>query len=427
MTELFPAPTHEFVRDVGGPARFLDAEVVTLDPLTVKIGDAEEAVDAIGFAVEEGETGLVLKQGTRIEWMGGREAPAKLSADIANALGWAQSSSAWMSGTDPVGPATRPGGEPVQAGDIYAQEDPADDEQWLSIQQYDGENWRTHRLVVGSLSVPGSVEISPDGLDFRSAVGLDVTAGQFATTYDQSTNGHRAVLDSGALIWERDDTVIGAQIHHDGSHLRMQAGNAGSGAYFRLGPTGVRLAAETGGGLVLSVSDTNPIYPSGNISFVPGGPTAPKGYWSVAWIESLDKTAFRYFGPGGTATGGDDMPQTTNAANLHVAVNGIIYRSSSARKHKLDITDWAGDPYKILDVPVRTWVDKTARDMDPDYDDRTLGLVAEEVLDAGLTELVAFEHDGEPGGVDYDRGWLPLIPITRDILNRLTALENANA
>lgn len=424
MSEFFDlSPSHEFVRDIAGPARFLDAEVVTLDPLTVKIGDAAEAVDAIGFAVQEGESGLVLKQGTRIEWMGGREAPAKLSADIANALGWAQSSSAWMSGTAATGPGTRPGGEALQPGDMYAQEDPDDDDSWLSIQQYDGENWRTHKLVVGSLEVPGAAYIAEGALNFQSAIGLDITSGVFRTDYSASLGGYRAVLDNGNLKWEKDDTTVAAQIHHDATHLILQGGPSGMGAYFKLGASGVRLAAETAGGLILSVSDTNPIAPAGTISFVPGGPTAPKGYWSVMWNESLDKTVMRYYGPGGSGTGGDDMPQTTNAANVHVAVNGILYRSSSARKHKLDILDYDGDPYRLLGVPVRTWVDKTQHDINPDYTDRTIGLVAEEVLDAGLEEFVAFEADGSPAGVDYDRGWLPLIPIVRDVLARLDALE----
>lgn len=66
----------------AGPATFQDATVATLAPLTVTINGATEAVSAIGFAKVVGERGLVMVQGTRVEWFGGQDSPAIIQGEI---------------------------------------------------------------------------------------------------------------------------------------------------------------------------------------------------------------------------------------------------------------------------------------------------------------------------------------------------------
>ena len=120
------------------------------------------------------------------------------------------------------------------------------------------------------------------------------------------------------------------------------------------------------------------------------------------------------------------MLQSALAANLHIDANGYVYHTTSARKWKLDIKDVGVDPNLILNVRVRDWIDKSAASLDENYSTRTPGVVAEELEEAGLSEFVVYDEleDGtHVSGVLYDRLALLLIPVVRDLRDRLDALE----
>ena len=134
---------------------------------------------------------------------------------------------------------------------------------------------------------------------------------------------------------------------------------------------------------------------------------------------------------------------TTASANLRVGTSaGRITRNTSLRKYKLDIES-AKDPYKILDLEARTWFDKgdseryaealrkKAKGEEYDfsaieYIKRIGGLVAEEVVDAGLDTYAEYDENGSLVGVAYDRIWTLLIPITRDHNDEITTLKVEN-
>ncbi|MGE6611862.1 hypothetical protein ACQKFG_15180 [Peribacillus sp. NPDC076916] len=134
------------------------------------------------------------------------------------------------------------------------------------------------------------------------------------------------------------------------------------------------------------------------------------------------------------------------AANMYVTSSGVIGRTTSATKYKLEIDDSKVDPYKILDLNPKTWYDKAATEayadaltrehagevvdwteLDIPQLERVSGLIAEDVIAAGLPEYATYEfnEDGtrEVEGLMYDRLWTLLIPVVRDQKKEITLLK----
>ncbi|MBU7449346.1 MULTISPECIES: gp58-like family protein [Lactiplantibacillus] len=122
---------------------------------------------------------------------------------------------------------------------------------------------------------------------------------------------------------------------------------------------------------------------------------------------------------------------TSHAANVYVADDGAIVRASSASKYKTNIErsfeTEMGE--RILEVPTAHWFDKAEvlnKTLDPQAPDprRYFGMIADDVDDAGLTELVEYNDRGEVEGLMYDRITLTLIPIIRNYRDRINKLES---
>ena len=120
------------------------------------------------------------------------------------------------------------------------------------------------------------------------------------------------------------------------------------------------------------------------------------------------------------------MPPVTGGFPLAMSANssgtGTICVTTSARRAKADIRDIEVDPYRILDVRPRDWLDRVALEADPALTTRTPGVVAEEVEDAGLSEFVTY-HNDQVQGVMYDRLPVLFIPIIKDLIKRIETLE----
>ncbi|GIN86981.1 hypothetical protein J6TS2_33670 [Heyndrickxia sporothermodurans] len=137
----------------------------------------------------------------------------------------------------------------------------------------------------------------------------------------------------------------------------------------------------------------------------------------------------------------------SGAANMYITSSGTIGRSTSARKYKLNEKPIPNDvPYKVLDLIPKTWYDKSAVEaysnavsqglnLDDDEDipfiERIPGLIAEDVLDAGLGQFVIYGEPDENGnreveGLMYDRLWTLLIPIVREQKEKIDTLVEQN-
>lgn len=123
--------------------------------------------------------------------------------------------------------------------------------------------------------------------------------------------------------------------------------------------------------------------------------------------------------------------QTTgNAPNVFVANDGALVRSTSASKYKTDIKRSYVFDYgeKILELPTATWIDKAelARYTEGKSDMKPVthfGMIAEDLAAAGLEMLVQRNPDGELEGIQYDRIGPALIPVIKNLKDRIEKLE----
>ncbi|MDI6667049.1 phage tail protein [Leuconostoc falkenbergense] len=116
---------------------------------------------------------------------------------------------------------------------------------------------------------------------------------------------------------------------------------------------------------------------------------------------------------------------SSNSANVIVAADGALIRSSSARKYKLDIKNNIpiDDSLKLIEVPLSTWVDKHEHE-ENGSNERYFGMIAEDLRDAGLEYLVQYGEDNEVEGINYDRVALLLIPLVKELKERIEELES---
>lgn len=94
-------------------------------------------------------------------------------------------------------------------------------------------------------------------------------------------------------------------------------------------------------------------------------------------------------------------PGTSMQANVYMnPTNGVIARSSSSRRYKRNIEDWEIDPEVVLRLQPRRWQAVTPMPGETE-DDWFVGMVAEEVEEAGLPELVSYDAEGRADGLHY--------------------------
>ena len=154
-------------------------------------------------------------------------------------------------------------------------------------------------------------------------------------------------------------------------------------------------------------------------------------------IEGIDPTFGIVYSTGGfyvdgttrIGTSGAMYPQTnttTLAANVRQPSDGAnLQRSSSARKYKFNIQD-AQYALKALELKPRTWIDKAEYEKNNNSEDglrRVVGFVAEELIDIGLGEFVMYGPNGEVESIAYERLTAAVIPVLKNLNDRLTALE----
>lgn len=123
--------------------------------------------------------------------------------------------------------------------------------------------------------------------------------------------------------------------------------------------------------------------------------------------------------------------QTTgNSPNLFVAADGALVRSTSASKYKTMIERSHSLDYgeRLLSLPTATWLDKAEkrRYVNGESKDKPVmhfGMIAEDLANAGLDMLVSRGQDGELEGIQYDRIAPALLPVIKNLKDRIEKLE----
>lgn len=195
-----------------------------------------------------------------------------------------------------------------------------------------------------------------------------------------SVNGLARVIGTNATITSSALTQV-----FSGDTILLQSNNSSGGA------VAIEIAAPNGGGIVIGSSSA-----------------------------------------GGSVLSPKIMGTTTSAAaNVNIAGSGgTLTRSTSSRRYKADIKTALIDSYKILDIEPVTWLDKAellewdeSRETMPG---RYFGAIAEQVHDAGITEVVVYNEEDKPEALSYDRMFVYSLPMLKDMHQRLTASEEEN-
>ena len=122
---------------------------------------------------------------------------------------------------------------------------------------------------------------------------------------------------------------------------------------------------------------------------------------------------------------------TGSAANVFVASDGALVRSTSASKYKTDIKRSYSTEYgeKLLNLPTAIWTDKGQKER---YEagkrhikpEKYFGMIAEDLADAGLDLLVSrnpLTHEIE--GIQYERIAPALLPVIKKLKDKVDKLE----
>ncbi|MCS8594619.1 hypothetical protein EFE27_01250 [Leuconostoc citreum] len=127
---------------------------------------------------------------------------------------------------------------------------------------------------------------------------------------------------------------------------------------------------------------------------------------------------------------------TSSGANMFLTDDGAVIRSSSSSKYKLNINyeQSSETANRLLTIDPALWHDKfESEQLDKFHDigiepERTIdmdkrwyyGIIAEDLVKAGLEHLVMRDtKTGEVEGVEYSKIGVALIPIIRELRNRL--------
>ncbi|PAB52557.1 hypothetical protein A3P64_05640 [Lactobacillus johnsonii] len=122
---------------------------------------------------------------------------------------------------------------------------------------------------------------------------------------------------------------------------------------------------------------------------------------------------------------------TSAGANVFVASDGALVRSTSASKYKTEIKRSYSTDYgeKLLNLPTATWIDKGQKER---YEagkrhikpEKYFGMIAEDLADAGLDLLVSrnpLTHEIE--GIQYERIAPALLPVIKKLKDKVNRLE----
>jgi len=116
----------------------------------------------------------------------------------------------------------------------------------------------------------------------------------------------------------------------------------------------------------------------------------------------------------------------SSAANVFIASNGNLARSTSSLRYKTDVQD-IDYGMKALDLRPRTWIDKGQYEENGNSAEglsRVAGFIAEELDELGFTELVVYNDEGQPEAISYDRIAVAIIPVLKQqqaLIESLTA------
>ncbi|MET3349650.1 UNVERIFIED_ORG: hypothetical protein ABID57_001322 [Arthrobacter sp. UYEF1] len=241
-------------------------------------------------------------------------------------------------------------------------------------------------IVDGNTTFNGTLNIN----------GVTTIAGDTTVTGTFNTNGPVNITGLTTLTGDLD--VVGAGNIQVGDNMLLLPGVAGGSIQFSSGGglenTGGVTAVKGAGNAGLIMNTNASIFAAS--SSIDATPTSAK---ILAGGKSVEATS-----AGVTVNGILTLvgyPSTTGTANVFMSAGGVIYKSTSAARFKIDAQPMYL-PDSLLGVPVKDWIDRGEHERGEEGP-RIPGIIAEEVRDGGGEQFVTYDETGEIQGVMYDR------------------------
>jgi hypothetical protein len=114
---------------------------------------------------------------------------------------------------------------------------------------------------------------------------------------------------------------------------------------------------------------------------------------------------------------------TATAANVVVDSNGTLYRSTSSLRYKENIQDYGKGLTDLAKLRPVTFTTKPVADREVQDTHTYAGFIAEEVHDAGLTEYVQYNAEGQPDALAYQNMVALLTKSLQETVAKIDALE----
>jgi hypothetical protein len=240
---------------------------------------------------------------------------------------------------------------------------------------------------------------------YKEAFNADVTGGGIILSrFTASLNGSYR----GAAIYNR---YISAGSSED---CLAFAVSSGSNPYTDF--TKVKMVITDGGNVLVG---TTSAYVSSRFRVQSSGTSS--GTYNTELENSAGTVLFAVRDDGYTQTGvaaaSPYNATTASAANCMIYSDGGLYRSTSSRKYKRDITDYTRGLADVLKLRPVFYKGKSENDGDTQF----AGLIAEEVADAGLDEFVVKAADGTADALAYSN----MVALTVKAIQELKADNDA--
>ena len=161
---------------------------------------------------------------------------------------------------------------------------------------------------------------------------------------------------------------------------------------------------------------------SSNVRIYSKGGTTGSGAFSYYGENSAGTGCFGIRDDGAFFSGAASLSPynltTAAAANLVVAADYYLYRSTSSARYKKNIVDYDRGLDAVMSLRPVYYEGKG----EIDEGKRFAGFVAEEVYDAGLTEFVVLDEEGKPDALHYGNMNALLVSALQEALYHITIL-----
>jgi hypothetical protein len=219
-------------------------------------------------------------------------------------------------------------------------------------------------VINGNVVAFGTAGSERARIDSSGNVGIGTSSPNYKLTANGGAGPTVIQLCNTASGTTADDGFL---LHQDGVNCRLQNTEAGSMLFYTGNTERVRIDSS-GNFMVGTTSTTN------------------GAKLSVNGVVYMNNTVYA---PGVYSL------TTGSAANVHIASDGTLYRSTSSLKYKTDVQDATHGLAQVLALRSVTY--KGVNDGAAVFG----GLIAEEVHEAGLTEFVQYAEDGTPDALAY--------------------------